>query len=126
MDTSPWPLVRNAVLSFLRHSQSQYDERLRTRAERDQEFRDALASQVSAAAYKKYPWLRDDPRPFPESEVESPLPFDSLEKELAHLHSLRDQLVSAISDLKRQGNHRDQIAALEAVLEETRHDIGTP
>jgi hypothetical protein len=45
---------------------------------------------------------RDDPRPFAEQQ-EDDTP-SQLFTELAHDHSVRDQLTSAIRDLKREGN----------------------
>jgi predicted RNA-binding Zn-ribbon protein involved in translation (DUF1610 family) len=125
-ETSPWPLVRGSVLAFLRHDLSDYDERLRRRCERDPKFRDELAAEVAAQAFRKYPWLRDDPRPFPDfekSEKESVLPFDEISKELADLYTLRDHLLSAIRDLRRQGNHSEEIAQLQTELRKIQHDI---
>jgi hypothetical protein len=41
-DASPWPLIRGALLAFLRHQHSLYNERLRARCEYDKDFRDTL------------------------------------------------------------------------------------
>jgi hypothetical protein len=114
---SPWPVLRGAVLAFLRHNLSAYDEHLRTRCEHDPKFRDELAAQVAAAAYRKYPWLgKDDPRPFLEPEDDSPSQlFTEIARDLAHDHGVRDQLYSAIRDLKRQGKLA-QVAALKTTL----------
>jgi len=120
---APWPVVRGMIFAYLRHSLTEYDEHLRTRYEHDPKFRDEMAAQVAAAAFRQYPWLRDDPRPFPEAESEPPLLFDTLSRELADLHTLRDHLVRAIHDLRRQAGRRDEIAELEATLAETRRDI---
>jgi hypothetical protein len=116
LDDSPWPLLVSVVIAFLRHNLTAYDERLRARCEHDPEYRDALAAQVTAAAYRKYPWLRDDPRPFQEQPDEGPSQiFTELARDLAHDHSTRDQLVSAIRDLKRDGKLA-QVAALKITL----------
>jgi hypothetical protein len=113
-DTSPWLLVRGALLAFLRHRLSAFEDRLRD--EYNQELRDALAAQVEAAAHRKYRWLRDDPRPFPEQLDDSqPRLFTELARDLAHDHSVRDQLHSAIRDLKRQGK-RAQVETLQNTL----------
>jgi hypothetical protein len=120
---APWPVVRGMIFAYLRHSLTEYDEHLRTRYEHDPKFRDEMAAQVAAAAFRQYPWLRDDPRPFPEAESEPPLLFDTLSRELADLHTLRDHLVRAIHDLRRQGGRNDEITELEATLAETRRDI---
>jgi hypothetical protein len=115
LDDAPWPLLVSAALAFLRHNLTAYDERLRTRCERDPEYRDALAAQVTAAAYRKYPWLRDDPRPFPDPDP-SPVPlFTAIARDLAHQHSVRDSVLSAIRDLKREGKLA-QVAALTKLL----------
>jgi hypothetical protein len=37
-ESSPWPLVRGSVLSYLRHLHTDYNERLRTRWEYDKDF----------------------------------------------------------------------------------------
>jgi hypothetical protein len=123
-ETAPWPQVLGMILAYLRHNLTEYDERLRTRYEHDPKFRDEMAAQVAAAAFRQYPWLRDDPRPFPKSASEPPLLFDTLSQELADLHTVRDHMERAIRDLRRQGGHRDEIADLESELAETRHDIG--
>jgi hypothetical protein len=61
-ETSPWPLVRGAILALLRHRLSDYDQQLRLRCEHDPKFRDELVVQVAAAAFRKYPWLgKEDP-----------------------------------------------------------------
>jgi hypothetical protein len=122
-ESSPWPLIRGAILGLLRHRLSNFDERLRRRCEYDPAFRDDLAAQVAAAAYRKYPWLgKDDPRPFPETDSVV-LPFDALARQLADMHTLREHLVSAMRDLKRQGNHKGQIALLQAEIAKTQADI---
>ena len=110
--TSPWPSVKGAVLAFLRHRLSAYDDRLR--GEYNQELRDELATEVAQAALRRYPWLgKDDPRPFPEQEKGSPTPvFTTIARDLAHYHSVRDHLTSAIRDLKREGRHL-QVKALQ-------------
>jgi hypothetical protein len=120
--TTPWPEVRQMIFAYLRHNHSDFDERLRVRCEHDPKFRDEMAAQVAAAAFRQYPWLRDDPRPFPESE-DSILLFDGLSRELADLHTLRDHLERAIRDLRRQGGRSDEIADLESELAEVRRDI---
>lgn len=86
-ETSSWPVIRGAICAYLRHNLSDYDERLRARAEHDPEFRDQLAAQVAAQARRKYPWLRDDPRPSPSRSEEGAkaLPFDGLSRSLSDL-----------------------------------------
>jgi hypothetical protein len=121
--TAPWPQVLGMILAYLRHNLTEYDERLRTRYEHDREFRDEMAAQVAAAAFRQYPWLRDDPRPFPEGKSEPPLLLDTLSQELADLHTLRDHLERSIRDLRRQRGHPEDIVELEATLAETRREI---
>jgi len=121
-ETAPWPQVLGMILAYLRHTLTDFDERLRTRYEHDPKFRDEMAAQVAAAAFRQYPWLQDDPRPFPEAE-NSTLPLDELSRELADLHTLRDHLERAIRDLRRQGGRSDEITDLESELAETRRDI---
>jgi hypothetical protein len=102
---APWPLVRGAVLAFLRHQLTDYDNQLLARCGHDPAYRDELARTVQEAAYRKYPWLRDDPRPFSSAESQKgELFFDALAKQLADLHSLRAHLASAATDLRRKGD----------------------
>jgi hypothetical protein len=115
-DTSPWPLVRGAVLAFLRHRCSQYDDRLR--GEHNQALRDSLAVEIAREAYRRYPWIaQDDPRPFaePQDDTAAPL-FTELARDLAHDHGLRDHLSSAIRDLQRGGNKQARIETLQKAL----------
>jgi hypothetical protein len=123
-DASPWPLVRGAVLAFLRHQQSNYHDRLR--GEYDQELRDSLATELTQAAYRRYPWIgKDDPRPFtgqPEDGHPAQL-FTEIARDLAHYHGVRDHLSSAIRDLKREGNKQAQIKTLQDTLAEVEKRI---
>jgi hypothetical protein len=112
IDSAPWPLIRGAVLAFLRHNLTDYDDRLRRRCEHDPAYRDALASQIAQAALRKYPWLDNDPRPFPEAAEDSLL-LDTVAKHMEQLHSLRDQMLSAARDLRRSGGSPQHIAGLQ-------------
>ena len=123
-DSSPWPLIRGALLAFLRHQHSLYNERLRARCEYDKDFRDTLAAQIAAAAFRKYPWLgQDDPRPFPEPVSQPELPMDEISSRLADLHSHRDQLLSALRDLRRESACKAMLDALQSEIEEVTADI---
>jgi hypothetical protein len=115
---SPWPQLRAAVSAFLRHSQSGYEEQLRTRAGYDPVLRDQLAAQVEVAARRAYPWLDRDPRPFPTEEKAAPtLVLDRMASRLAEFHTRADQLRGAISDLRRDPDHdRSYLAALRQEL----------
>jgi hypothetical protein len=118
---APWPLVRNTVLAFLRHRLTDYDDQLRARCERDEAYRDKLVGEIAQAAFLKYPWLSNDPRPFP--QIEDCLFLDRAARELSNLHSLRDHLESAIRDLKRSCGSREQITGLEAEVARTKEQI---
>ena len=50
-DSAPWSLIRGAVLAFLRHQMTDYNDRLRARCEHDPGYRDQLArfSQIPLA-----------------------------------------------------------------------------
>jgi hypothetical protein len=119
--TSPWPVIRGAVHAFLRHSLADYDDRLRARCEHDPVYRDRLAGQIALAAKRKYPWLDNDPRPFPEEE-KSPF-FDRIAKHLADLRGLRDQMLSASRDLARSGGASDHVFALRREVDEVNKQI---
>jgi hypothetical protein len=113
-DSSPWPLVRSAVLSFLRHQHSDFDAKLRARREYDQAYRDQLALEIEQAAQRKYRWLGFDPRPFTDESSGRELALDGAAKQLANLHTLRQHLESAVRDLRRQGRDKEQISELQA------------
>jgi hypothetical protein len=121
VDSAPWASIRGAVLAFLRHNLTDYDERLRVRCERDEAYRDDLAEQIAQVALRRYPWLTKDPRPFPKSE--DSLFLDAAAKELASLHSIHDHLFSAIKDLKRTGNSQGQITALQRMAASVKERI---
>jgi hypothetical protein len=123
MDTAPWPVIRGAVRAFLRHTQTDYDDRLRCRCEHDPVYRDQLADQIALAAKRKYPWLDNDPRPFPEEEPGDSLIFDRMAKHLADLHGLRDQMLSASRDLRRSGGEPDHVRALRSEVDEVNRRI---
>jgi hypothetical protein len=112
-ESSPWPVIRGVILGFLRHQMTDYEARLRARCEHDPGFRDELAREIEEAAYRRYPWLADDPRPFAPISGDS-LFLDSMAKELAKLRGVRDQLLSAVKDLRRMGGSKDHIAALQS------------
>lgn len=116
-ETTPWPRIKGAILAFLRHQQTSYNSKLLERCERDPELRDSLAREISASAHLRYPWLgKDDPRPFPVPEDARPAQlFTELARDLAHDHTVRDQLHSAIRDLKREGKLA-QVEALKVTL----------
>jgi hypothetical protein len=112
-ELAPWPVVRGVVLAFLRHQMSDYQDRLRARCEHDPAFRDELARKIEQAAYRKYPWLSNDPRPFAQGSGDS-LFLDSMAKELADLRGVHDQLLSAVKDLRRTGGSKDHVSALQS------------
>ncbi len=72
---------------------------------------------MARAAYRRYPWLgKDDPRPFPEQVDDGPSQlFTELARDLAHDYTVRDQVVSAIRDLRREGKST-QAEALKVTL----------
>ncbi len=122
-ETAPWQVLRGIIFAALRHQHSNFDECLRRREGLDEAFRDEMANRIYRSACAKYPWLRnDDPRPFPEETDTTTKPLDRASRELADLHSLRDQLTSAIRDLRREGRVKDQ-KVLEEQLAETQGEI---
>jgi hypothetical protein len=124
MHEAPWPVIRGAVHAFLRHNLTDYDDRLRVRCEHDPVYRDQLAGQIAQAAARKYPWLDNDPRPFPEEEEDRNSPiFDRFAKRLSDLCSLRDQMLSASRDLRRSGGEPDHVRALRGEVEEVNRQI---
>jgi len=122
-ESAPWPMIRSVVLAFLRHSLSDFDDRLRARCEHDPAFRDELAGKIEQAAFRRYPWLTNDPRPFSVASEDS-LFLDSMAGELANLRGIRDQLLSAAKDLRRAGGSKDHIATLKDEAASIEKQIG--
>ena len=122
-ESAPWPMIRSVVLAFLRHSLSDFDDRLRARCEHDPAFRDELAGKIEQAAFRRYPWLTNDPRPFSVASEDS-LFLDSMAGELANLRGIRDQLLSAAKDLRRAGGAKDHIATLKDEAASIEKQIG--
>jgi hypothetical protein len=124
-DRSPWPEICKAVFRFLRHRLSGYEQQLYDRAAYDRGYRDALATEIQQSACRQYTWLRrePDPRPFPEPK-DSGLFFDRRAHELSAFYTWKDQLHSAIRDLRRApGDHQAEIAALRKMLSELEEAI---
>jgi hypothetical protein len=112
-NSSSWSVIRGAIFCFLRHQLTEFDQKLRARCEHDTVYRDQLAREIEQAAFRKYPWLATDLRPFPTVSEDS-LFLDAMAKELADLRGIRDQLLSAAKDLRRTGLSRDDIATLQS------------
>ncbi len=124
LESSPWPELHAAVLRFLRHQLTDYDEELRHRC-RDKVYRDQLAAAVTQAAHRQYTWLRidRDPRPFQQEESHDLL-FDQLAKTLAQLHTARDHIESAIRTLKRTApDHKAELQRLQKELTLIKEEI---
>jgi hypothetical protein len=117
-DTSPWPEIHACVLRFLRHRLSGYDAELDNLGRYDEEHRDQLAAEIARTAARQYPWLANDPRPFePAESTGHRLVLDNGSRKLSELHSRRDQIQSAIRDLRRdRDKHREKLAALAEEL----------
>jgi hypothetical protein len=60
-ETSPWTRITGAILNFLRHEFTDYDAELDASVY-DPEKRDGLVDEVAKAAFRKYRWLKKDPR----------------------------------------------------------------
>jgi hypothetical protein len=133
--TSSWPRIFAATLAFCRHSLADYDQQLsllerdliaagrKDLAERHLQERNALRARIHAAARRQYQWLRPDIDPRRETQLESELKEDPriltrASAQLADLVSERAQLLSAISQLKRQRplNGKERVAEMQAEL----------
>jgi len=86
-EESPWPRCVGAILAFLRHEFTDYDTELE--GEFDQAKRDALAAEVAEAAYRRYRWLRKDPRETPEFNPPPPPDGKPLDRRAAFLAESR-------------------------------------
>jgi hypothetical protein len=121
-EKSPWPLIRGSILAWLRHAHSNFDDLLRN-GKYDETLRDSLAAEIARSAFLKYPWLgKDDPRPFAEQEEDAAPIFTVLARDLAYDHSVKNHLVSAIRDLKRQGK-LEQVETLQNALAKVENRI---
>jgi hypothetical protein len=121
--TAPWSVLTNVIVAYLRHAWTDNDQRLS--GVYDRELRDKLAAKVAKAAFQKFPWLREDPRPFPETTV-TPLAFDEAATHLSYLYGLVDQLTAGIWDLRSLPSTpetRKRIRDLSEILTGTRDAI---
>jgi len=92
-DPGEHPFV-GLILSHLRHRYTDYGAALRTGEDRD-----SLRQQIHAAAFRTFPFLRSDPRPF---EPEAPrLAMDEAAARLADLKDLEHGFLETRSRLDR-------------------------
>lgn len=124
---SPWPLLYNAVLTFLRHCHTDYDQML-SLSGGDELVREQLRAEIFAAAMKLYPWLRlgSDPRVGQSVRIGRAAKFyDRISSELSDLVSRRGQIVTAVNELKRKRSleTKQRIAVLQIELQQLQEDI---
>jgi hypothetical protein len=87
-ETSPWNHITGAILNFIRHEFTDYDAELN--GVFDLEKRDGLVAEISKEAFRKYRWLKKDPRET--SEFDPPPPEDAtkpLDRRAARLAEYR-------------------------------------
>src|SRR6267142_2598887 len=123
----PWPEIVPVIYAFVRHELTNYDAELRVQTEGayDEEKRNRLVAQVTARARAAFPWLRRDPRPFPQEKKS--LELDETARRLADLRTLEyhiKQVLSETRDRERRkelkeklGNTRQRIANLTSAFD---------
>jgi hypothetical protein len=114
-ETGDWGLVYAAILSFLRHAQSNYDAELASGADRE-----SLRAQVTTAAKQKYPWLRLslDPRTKKEEPLDRKKIYTQRSRELSELVSKKDRLIHSKLVLKKAfcPDYRQRVKAINAEI----------
>lgn len=115
-DTLAWSALRQIVLAFLRHRLTDYDQRLNELCRHNVSSRDGLAQAVAEVAWKIYPWMKEDPRPFSQAESERKF-LNVFAAEASLLQTIVEHLRSAIADLSRQpSENRPRLKELKAML----------
>jgi hypothetical protein len=132
--TSPWKRLYVALLTFCRHSLSDYDAQLSALerdlvaqrgpdlAARHLEARNALRQEIHGAARRHYPWLKPDSDPrkeMPEAKPKDPRLLNQVSAEVATLVSHRAELIAVTKELRRKNatpDWRERVAALDAQL----------
>jgi hypothetical protein len=116
-EESEWPLLYNAVMTFLRHQHTDYDAALAAGADRDE-----LREQIARAAGRAYRWLRieHDSRSSVQAKTERKdfRIFNDFSKRLSDLVSIRARLTLATKDARhhRAPGWRKDVAELEERL----------
>jgi hypothetical protein len=114
-ETGDWGLVYAAILSFLRHAQSNYDAELASGADRER-----LRAQVTTAAKQKYSWLRlsRDPRAKKEETVVEKKLYAQRSKAISQLVSEKDHLIRAKAELRKvfRPDYKEQLDAINSQL----------
>jgi hypothetical protein len=119
--TSEWSRVFKAVLAYLRHRLSPYDEIRRAHPEE----RERLYREVQRQAQRRYKWLKPDvdPRgtepPKKEPPTAETLPFDSAARFLADRYGDKNRLIQ----YGRESRSPDERRAVKAVVGLVEQDI---
>jgi hypothetical protein len=118
-ETGDWGLIYAAILSYLRHSQCNYDAELASGADRE-----SLRQQVTTAAKQKYPWLRlaVDPRTDArhaksEADAQKHL-YAQRSKDISELISKKDHLIRSKSELRKafHPDYRQRVKTINAEI----------
>jgi len=116
-EESPWQVIVPVIYAFIRHELTNYDEELRSLTEGtyNEEKRNALAARIAGRARKAFPWLKKDPRPFPEPE--RGLELDTVARQLANLRTVEYHVGQVLAETIEPKREKELREKLESVRE---------
>jgi hypothetical protein len=97
-EKSDWADIVPVIYAFVRHELTNYDAELRVEGIYDEDKRNALAARVAARARTAFPWLKQDPRPFPKPP--KGLELDDAARRLANLRTREYHLLQVLADIR--------------------------
>jgi hypothetical protein len=121
LEKAPWQDIVSVIFAFVRHELTNYDAELRaqTKGAYDEEKRNALAERITARTRAAFPWLKQDPRPFPKKERE--LELDESARRLADLRTYEyhvSQVLSETRDRLRKKELREHLVSVREKIAE--------
>jgi hypothetical protein len=130
---SAWPPIYWAILAFLRHRLTDYDQVLQE-SDYNPELRDKLFRQIKGEATRRYPWLRleADPRTERKQEAQeerATLPFDKIAAVLAKLYTRKNALTQALREAttrERKNSLRQELIATRELIDSAEKGLKGP
>jgi hypothetical protein len=122
---SEWRRLYWAILAFLRHRLTPYDQTLQE-SPYDPALRDQLFRRIQAAAHFQYKWLRleTDPRTKEtQDKADARRPFDRVAADLSDLYTHKNALFQALREARCKGTPPLGLDSLENELAETESRI---
>ena len=114
-EESPWEVIVAVIYAFVRHELTDYDAELAAQTEGayDEGKRNALAARITARTLRAFPWLKQDPRPFPAQE--RGLELDDNARRVANLRTLEYHVKQVLADTREAGRKKELRAKLTEI-----------